>query len=139
LIKQVYYPYWLWEDYKSGMWQKLERKEEYVFFTKAIDFTGNDELYGHWMLEVIKQWPISCENNLTDMARNHKAWIGHAACSLAFNCPEYITRKAWWELSDNQKELANKRADYAIAIWTRNYMGEDQGELFVSSDGNEDS
>jgi hypothetical protein len=135
MIKQVYYPYWLWEDYKSGMWRKLERKEEDAFFTKAIEFTGNDELYGHWMLEVTKQWPISCENNLTDQSKNQRAWIGHAACSFGFNCPEYITRRAWWELTENQRILANNRADYAISIWTKKYIGEDQGELFVQSDG----
>jgi hypothetical protein len=130
-MKQVYYPYWLWEDYKSGMWRKIDKREESVFLNRAILFTGNDELYGKWMIEVIRKWPISCENNLTDQSKNHQAWIGHAACSLSFNCPEYITRQAWWILTDKQRESANKKADYAIDLWYYKYNNKDQGDLFV--------
>jgi hypothetical protein len=74
------------------------------------------------MQRVIKEWPISCENALTDYSLNRKAWVGHAACALALGCPEDITRQAWKELTYEQQLLANKEADGAIKAWEYNYI-----------------
>jgi hypothetical protein len=71
------------------------------------------------MLKVIKQWPISCEHNLTDFSINRKAWIGHAACCLALNVPENITRMAWHHLTEKQQDEANEKARIAIKIWEK--------------------
>jgi hypothetical protein len=132
-IRQKWYPYTLWEDYLHGMYRKLDREEQESLLRLAIDFTGDDELYGSWMLRVAKEWPISCENNFTDMSINHRAWIGHAACCMAINCPEQITRQAWWELTDEQRDKANARADYAIALWNNRYLYSYQMELTYDS------
>ena len=83
----------------------------------ATLFTSDHILYGSYMFKVIEQWPISCENALTDRYINQKAWIGHAAASLALFIPEHITRKAWKNLTDEQKYLANKQAERAIRTW----------------------
>ena len=79
-------------------------------------------MYGRYMLKVIEKWPISCENSLTNMDLNRKAWIGHAAVALAINCPESIVREAWGLLSNEQRLLANKKADDAIRAWERAYL-----------------
>ena len=73
------------------------------------------------MMEVVNHWPVSCENALTDYSLNRKAWIGHAACALAINCPEDIVRQAWKELSYEQQLLANEEARKAIQVWEYNY------------------
>lgn len=88
----------------------------------AIDFTGNHNLYGFYMNQVIDSWKISCENAFTDELLNKKAWIGHAACALALSCPENITRKAWGLLSDEQRYLANEQAEKAIQRWRLSYI-----------------
>jgi len=79
---------------------------------------------------VVKEWPNACEQNLTNTNINRRAWVGHAACCLAFGCPEYITREAWGFLSDKQRDDANKQADYAIMIWEENYYGS-KNECFM--------
>lgn len=89
---------------------------------KAIEFTGNHKLYGEYMQKVIREWPISCENALTDYLLNRKAWIGHAACAMAIQCPENITRKAWRFLTYEQQYLANEQARRAIQSWENNYI-----------------
>lgn len=88
-MKRIYHPFWDWEDYKAGMWNKSKNKD---LLQKAIEFTGNAELYGSYMFRITDEWPISCEHNLTDLSQNRKAWLGHAACCLAIGCPEDITR-----------------------------------------------
>lgn len=116
-MKRIYHPYWDWEDYKAGMWRNISKEEETKYLSKAIEFTGNAELYGQWMLKVIELWPIACEHNLSATGINRQAWIGHSACCLAINCPEQVTRLAWHNLTQKQQDEANAKADYAIKLW----------------------
>jgi hypothetical protein len=120
-MKKKWHHYLKWEDYQHGMYRTLYGDEKKHFLAKAIEFTGNPVLYGDWMLEVVEKWPVSCEQNLTDRGMNRQAWIGHAACCLAIGCPEDITREAWSELSVEQQDAANAKADFAIELWEAIY------------------
>lgn len=120
-MKRVYHPYWLWEDWKAGMWRKCNAVERKELLEKAIEFTGDHEMYGDQMMVIVKSWPIACEHNLTDSSLNKLAWIGHAATAYAINCPEDITRMAWGCLSEQQRNLANAKAQDALNFWTMNY------------------
>lgn len=101
------------------MWGSV--KDRKAALEVAIAFTGNAELYGDYMIRVVSYWPNSCINALTGKGQNRKAWVGHAACALAHNIPEDITRLAWGKLTDEQRILANRRAAYAIGLWEANY------------------
>jgi hypothetical protein len=116
---RVYHPYHLWEEVAAGMWSASVNKKEQL--ERAASFTGDHKAYGENMLRVVSEWPISCENALTDESLNQRAWVGHAACALAIGCPEDITREAWGLLSDEQRILANREADRAIRVWRNNY------------------
>jgi hypothetical protein len=118
-MKQIYHHYLKWEEHHAGMWQKVGKVNADLLLKDAIEFMGNHKLYGQWMMKVVDEWPISCEQNLSDNSINKRAWIGHAACCLAINCPEYITRMAWHFLSLEQQDKANKEADKAILSWER--------------------
>lgn len=120
-MKKKWHHYLKWEDFQSGMYRTLYGEEKKLFLDKAIEFTGDAELYGNWMLEVVEKWPISCEQNLTGTGGNRQAWIGHAACCLAISCPEDITREAWSGLTQEQQDKANAKADLAIQLWEMIY------------------
>jgi hypothetical protein len=122
--KKKWHHYLKWEDFQNGMYRTLYGEEKKEYLRKAIEFTGNAELYGDWMLQVVEKWPISCEQNLTDTGMNRQAWIGHAACCMAIGCPEDITREAWSELTDQQRDEANAKADFAIELWEAIYEGQ---------------
>lgn len=119
-FKKVYHPYWLWEENQHNMWGEADDKS--AMLKKAIEFTGNWKLYGMYMERVAREWHYSCENHLTDQNINRRAWIGHAACAMALKCPEDITRKAWGYLTDEQRVLADRKADEAIAVWEELYI-----------------
>lgn len=119
-VRQVWHPIDRWEEIQHNMWGRV--KDRPAFLERAIQFTGNHELYGSFMFRVIREWPVSCENAFTDPHLNHKAWVGHAACALAMGCPEDIVRQAWGVLSDEQKLLANKEAERAVSDWFRAYL-----------------
>ena len=114
-IKRIYHPYWVWEEVKYNMWGVVDNKFEMLEW--AVDFTGNSDLYGSWMISVVNDWVYSTEHNLSNKTQNRKAWIGHAACAYANMCPEDIVRKAWSYLSEKQQIDANKKADEAIMLW----------------------
>ena len=116
---RVYHPYDKWEEVQHNMWGTVDDRAKYL--SMAITFTGNHYLYGHFMKRVIEEWPISCENAFTDTALNKKAWLGHAACALAFGCPEDIVRQAWSMLNYEQQLLANEQAERYIRIWADRY------------------
>jgi hypothetical protein len=119
-LKRLYHPYYKWECYKNGMWDKLTKKDELILLPKAISFTSNHVFYGNAMNEVLLQWTYSMENFLSNVNINRKAYIGHAAVSYRLKIPEYITRLAWKELTDKQRLLANKEAEKAIKTWEQN-------------------
>ena len=118
-LTRVYHPLHLWEEIHHNMWGEVDDCKE--MFKEAVAFTGNHILYGSFMMKVIKEWPVSCENALTDYSLNRKAWVGHAATALALKCPEDITRKAWGVLRYEQQLLANKEAVRAIRTWEDAY------------------
>jgi hypothetical protein len=122
-MKRVYHRFETWED--LGMWYSLPKPQEDVLLLEAVEFTGNAELYGGYMIRVVNEWPIACENNLTAPG-NKQAWLGHAACWMAIGCPEHVTRKAWGLLTDIQRIEANKKADHAIGIWEASYAEKNQ-------------
>lgn len=97
------------------MWGRVKDRDK--FLKVAIVFTGNHEAYGEAMMRVISEWPNSCLHNLSGAWQNRKAWIGHAACAIAIECPEDIVREAWGHLTEQQQVLANAEADKAIKEW----------------------
>ena len=97
------------------MWGTVEDRKQWL--ERVVEFTGNDVLYGEWMLKVTEAWPYSCEHNLSKLDTNPRAWIGHAAVAMAIQCPEDIVREAWGYLSKEQQDLANMRAQEAINNW----------------------
>lgn len=118
-IKRLYEPYWKWEDFNNGMWNKIEKKDEPDMLYKAIQFTSNYIMYGEAMGEVIKAWPITMRNSLTNLSINRRAFLGHCACSFKFNCPEYITRQAWHIITEQQRIDADKIAESHIKKYER--------------------
>ena len=118
-LPRVYHPVSHWEECDFNMWGDCDDREETL--NLAIDFTGDHERYGHYMVRVTNEWPISCENALTDHHLNRRAWLGHAACALYGRIPEDVTREAWRHLSNEQQLLANNQASKAIRDWEYRY------------------
>ena len=110
-------PYWEWEDWKAGMWGKVDKQEEIKMLKCAIEFTGNHYEYGNAMREVVKMWPKTMLNSLTNVSINRRAFLGHCAVCYKFGIPEYIVRMAWKELSDKQRILADNEAQTTINKW----------------------
>lgn len=120
-MKRVFYHYHLWEDYKSGMWRDVKPDERARLMQKALVFRDDIPRWEKAMMRVIREWPISSEHNLTNVAANRRAWLGQAACTIEIRCPEDIARQVWGKLSQEQQDKANAAAERVIKIWEKAY------------------
>ncbi|HET8829464.1 MAG TPA: hypothetical protein VFM79_08980 [Pelobium sp.] len=116
-MRKIFHPYTKWECFKNGMWKDPVKDESEKLFAVAYEFTKDHSRYGQAMKKVVYSWKYSCENFLSDVHINRKAWLGHAACSLELQLPESIVRQAWGKLTDEQRFLANKEAEKYIKHW----------------------
>lgn len=97
-----------------------------MFLRNAINFTSNHIIYGNAMEEVMFLWRRTMLNSMTNMAINRRAFLGHCACQYKINCPEYIVRLAWKELTEQQRIDADKIAQEHIDNWIRLYEKKDK-------------
>ncbi len=123
------------------MWRRAPKVEEDALLKAAVDFTGNAKLYGSFMVLVTQEWTFACEHNLTDAAMNRRAWIGHAAACMAIGSPEYITRRAWWMLTQEQRDAADYEATNAIELYIsdRRFLSDGRQYEFEFNQGDIDN
>lgn len=117
-IKQVWLPYWKWEDYKAGMWLKEDKER----LSEAIEFTADHKIYGEAMREVVSLWSNTMINSLTNPSINQRAFVGHCAVCYRLGISERTTRKAWKYLTQNQRDLADNEAQQTINEWRIKYL-----------------
>lgn len=121
-IIQKYTPYWTWECYNNGMYDTPNKNDVDNLLRITISFISNHEKFGKAMKDVSLKWSSSMLNHLTNKSINRKAFIGQCAVNYELNIQESITRKAWKELTDNQRILANIEAEKIIKKWEFQYM-----------------
>lgn len=114
------------------MWSPISGQDKKKAVADCTSFMEDTEQFGRWMIKVSKEWINSSEHNLTATNSNRRAWIGQAACCMGMRSPEDVTREAWYQLTEWQRKLANKKADIAIELWENDFLEKTriQEELF---------
>ena len=124
-MERIFHPYDKWEDFKNGMYEVPSNKKNEKFIKKSIELLSNCDLFLNTCIDLINHWKIATEVNLTNTNFNRKAWLGHAACSYKFGCPEFSTRIAWGILTEKQRIEANNVAQKVINSFELNYEKSD--------------
>lgn len=119
-MKQIFYHYTLWEDYKNGMYDEIKEGRN-KRIEKAISLLTNLELLYKNMKKVTLEWKYATEQNLSNPITNHQAFLGQAACNIWAGVKEDETREAWGRLTNEQRYRANKVADKVYYEWKRRY------------------
>lgn len=118
-MKQIFAPYWDWEDYKSGMYDLVPVSSHSQLIEIAVDILSDPELFDLILIEVFKEWKVSIDVNLSNRSINRRAWLGRAACCYLYKVPEVLTRIAWKVLTDHQRIEADKIAIKYIQIYEK--------------------
>jgi len=64
--------------------------------------------------DMVNHWRYSAEHQLTDLTRNRRSWIGHAACCFKHKATMDETISAWQQLTKEEQRIANSVADTVI-------------------------
>lgn len=116
------------EEYKAGMWKIVRGEQRTKNAEKAAALMRNKQAFILAMSRALKEWPNSCQHNLTAEDTNRLAFLGHAGCCIAIGSPEENTRIGWHLLSPLEQDEANDAAQFVLDQWKRDNC--DQQELF---------
>lgn len=111
LCNRIFHPYWKWEDWKNGI-HKTSVRECNVEKSRLL--LSNSDRFFSAMLEMFCNWKHACEQNLTNNSRNRLSFLGQAACSYLHQSTISETTCAWWRLTQEQRDKANKTAEQFI-------------------------
>jgi hypothetical protein len=116
-LLEIWHPYWLWECFKNGMWDR--RKKDMSIIKKCAALLSDPDLCRASMVDALNSYPISAEQHLTKPT-GRNPWIGQAACCSALKATEEETRIAWnFYMTQDQQDSANRIADDVISEWER--------------------
>ena len=114
MIKQYYARYDQMEDYQNGMYGDLQESINKHLIGMAADILSNDELFYSIAKEMIKEWPLASKVQLTNKEQNRRSWIGQATCCFHCGISNNLTSVAWFSLTDEERDSANKIAERII-------------------------
>lgn len=133
-MPRIYYDYRECEEFRDagGMWRTVAGP---VYRQQLIDaaskLMADPDRFRAAMRRALREWPRSCETNLTAESNNQRAWLGHAGCYLATGSVEECTRLAWHTLDATEQWAANHAADDVIALWRKGHrVDRDQLTMF---------
>lgn len=124
-MMRIFHHYELWECVPAGMYETKppagmspdEAKAAYATFLRdASRFTSALD-------RVLEEWPVSCEQFLSNESMNRIAWLGQASMCMATGVPSRF-RGGFMLLSERDRREANSRAGDALSRWLQRANGE---------------
>ena len=114
---RIFHTFDKWEATAAGFFApgikgrtKEECEQEYGAFL------GDLEQFREGIIKTFKEWPNSCEHNLTNSSMNRIAWLGQAAACAARGLPSTY-RGGFTALSKNDQDKANALALEMLNKW----------------------
>lgn len=116
-MKRIYHHWETWECVKAGMYAGSS-----LDFDKATSdyaaFLSDTPRFQAALMRVLAEWPISCEQFLSNESINRIAWLGQASMCIETGIPRAF-RGGFKLLSDTEQRTANRTAEDALRQWLR--------------------
>jgi len=121
-IRRAYRRIEEWECIPAGMYDEgfCVRQDRDRFLRVYADFLADRDSFQIGIERCFVEWPVSCENFLTDCNINRIAWLGQASACIEQGLPCSF-RGGFWLLSKQQQDAANKQAFDSIKEWILAY------------------
>lgn len=117
-MKRIYHPWDKWESFNAGFFNTTPpngMKKDQAENMYQILLSDSNE-FSIICQKIIKEWPYSCEHNLTNITLNRIAWMGQAALAYKYNIPASF-RGGYNLLSVEQQKRADEVALKYINEW----------------------
>lgn len=82
-MRQIFAPYWEWEDFKNGMYETPLKQDEQIHINNAVILLSDTKMFLSVCKLVLLHWKTAASVNLTNPSCNRRAWIGQLACLLS--------------------------------------------------------
>ena len=128
-MKRIFHPYWNWECYKSGFFNTTSDLEKEEAQRKYCEFLGDLDLFEKALNRVLKEWPVSCEQFLSNESMNRIAWLGQASMCIETGLPS-VYRGGFRLLSGEKQKQADLMALKYLNIFLKRYEKEDKQIYF---------
>lgn len=125
--KQKFYPYWDWECYHAGMYNKSLPSSISSDDAKLLyaEFLSDLNKFRNAMKRVSREWPKSCEHFLTNPNINRIAWLGQAAMCIDTGISSWF-KSGFTILTEMEQDAANECAKQFLLEWLIEYNRKNQ-------------
>lgn len=119
-MDRIYHSWDKWECFKAGFYattcqyHAAEARQMYASFLRD---TGR---FVAALNRVIYEWPVSCEQFLSNESINRVAWLGQAAMCIDTGVPACF-RGGFNRLTEDEKKIANETAAFYLRAWLRRH------------------
>lgn len=121
-IERIWHPWNNWECYRSNFFGSLPKSLKKAEALKLCqDLYKNVDEFERVLLRILKEWPNSCEHNLSNLGMNRIAWLGQAACAYKYRIPNMVGMQAFSEMEELYKAPADAVAQKIIDLWEGEY------------------
>jgi hypothetical protein len=118
-MERIYHTWDKWECYPAGFYEtKPPQKDMEIDECKQAyaDFLRDSERFRHAGLQVLLEWPNSCEHYLTNERMNRIAWVGQSAMCWETGISKYFCG-GYFLLSKVEQQEADEIALGVLSIW----------------------
>jgi hypothetical protein len=117
-IERIYHPYDTWECFHAGFFDPAHctKIDFEVFQREYATFLKNSAQFTFAIERVFNEWPISCENFLTNNQINRVAWLGQASACIEVGLSSAF-KGGFWRLTATEQDIANGIAFENITWW----------------------
>lgn len=112
---QAFAPYDQWECFLSGF-HAVGFSDDHAAL--SADLYRSPDLLVERSFDVLETWPITSAVHISQR-RNHRAWMGHAACFLSHGAGAASSVAAYWMLSSKGRGVANSCVMQAVNHWIK--------------------
>lgn len=119
-LDRIYHPWWKWECYKSGFYNTTppEGMDKESAELQYCSFLSDLNKFGAAMERVMKEWPHSCDQFLSNPGMNRIAWLGQASVCITTGVPSCF-RAGFKLLEPHAQDAANALAAEYLDKWLR--------------------
>jgi hypothetical protein len=115
-VKRIWHSWEKWECVASGMYSTECELETDLAKQRYAAFLRDTPGFQRALERVLTEWPISCEQFLSNESTNRIAWLGQASMCIATGIPRKF-RGGFMLLTPEEQRLANATANETLQRW----------------------
>lgn len=115
-MKRIFHHCDVWECVRAGMYSPADHLDHDTAIRQYAEFLRDIQRFEAALQRVLTEWPISCEQFLSNDSINRVAWLGQAAMCIETGVPR-LFRAGFKLLTDDEQRRANIAALKALFQW----------------------